>query len=100
MAQSIASTNELHLTPHIVIWAEILLYSLNNKFRPHDYLQRGESDMKSKERIIEGKQERQQTMDKLSIKNSQAYTYDKENGSGCHESAKQTTESNERKEDR
>jgi hypothetical protein len=60
----------------------------------------GESDMTTKDRIIEGKQERQKTMDKLSVKNSQAYTYDKENGSGCRESTKQTSESNERKEDR
>ena len=51
--------------------------------------------MTIKDRIIEGKQERQQTIDKLSVKNSQAYTYDKENGSGCRESAKQTKESNE-----
>jgi hypothetical protein len=56
--------------------------------------------MIKKDRVIEGKQERQHTIDKLSLKNSQAYTYDKENGSGCRKSAKQTPESNERKEDR
>jgi hypothetical protein len=60
----------------------------------------GEINMTTKDRIIEGKQERQHTMDKLSVKNSQAYTYDKENGTGCRESAKKTTRSSERKEDR
>jgi hypothetical protein len=59
----------------------------------------GEINMTTKDRIIEGKQERQHTMDKLSVKNSQAYTYDKENGSGCREGTKQTPESSERKED-
>jgi hypothetical protein len=56
--------------------------------------------MTTKDRIIEGKQERQHTMDKLSVKNSQAYTYDKENGSGCRESAKLTTDNKTHKEDR
>jgi len=56
--------------------------------------------MTKKDRIIEGKQERQHTMDKLSVKNSQAYTYDKENDSGCRESANQTTDSKAHKEDR
>lgn len=38
--------------------------------------------MRGKDRIIEGKQERQRTMDKLSIKGGRAYTYDKRKGKG------------------
>jgi hypothetical protein len=53
-----------------------------------------------KDRVIDCNKQRQHTMDKLSVKNSQAYTYDKENGSGCREGTKQTPENNERKEDR
>ena len=34
--------------------------------------------MTDRNRIIEGKKERQRTMDKLSIKSGQAYNYDKE----------------------
>ncbi|MGD8702130.1 MAG: hypothetical protein PVG51_01545 [Desulfosarcina sp.] len=56
--------------------------------------------MTDKDRVIDCNKQRQHTMDKLSVKNSQAYTYDKENGSGCREGTKQTPEINERKEDR
>jgi hypothetical protein len=41
--------------------------------------------MKEKDRVIQGKQERQRTMDKLSVKSGRAYTYDPKAGSdsGC-----------------
>ena len=39
--------------------------------------------MTDKDRVIEGKKERQRTMDKLSIETGEAYTYDSREGSGC-----------------
>jgi len=41
--------------------------------------------MKEKDRVIQGKQERQRTMDKLSVKSGRAYTYDprSQSESGC-----------------
>ncbi len=50
--------------------------------------------MSGKDRVIEGKQERQRTMDKLSINGGRAYTYDKRNGkgSGCSGKERQTKE--------
>lgn len=46
--------------------------------------------MTEKDRVIEGKEERQRTMDKLSIKSGRAYTYDKgkKSDSGCLSKAK------------
>jgi hypothetical protein len=34
------------------------------------------------DRVIEGKRERQRTMDKLSVKSGRAYTYDPKKGEG------------------
>ncbi len=57
-----------------------------------------------KDRIIEGKEERQKTMDKLSIKNSQTYTYEKDQqketkekgqGSGCLSNVEKAREKNQ-----
>ncbi len=41
--------------------------------------------MTENDRVIQGKQERQRTMDKLSVKSGRAYTYDPQKGSdaGC-----------------
>jgi hypothetical protein len=52
-----------------------------------------------KDRVIEGKKERQKTMDKLSVKSGQAYTYDTEKGegSGC---GSEPGDKKERKRDR
>ena len=38
-----------------------------------------------KDRVMEGKKERQKTLDKLTVKSSRAYTYDKNSNddSGC-----------------
>lgn len=36
--------------------------------------------MSDKDRVIEGKKERQRTMDKLSVKSGHAYTYDPKKG--------------------
>lgn len=58
--------------------------------------------MKEKDRVIQGKQERQRTMDKLSVKSGRAYTYDPkaESNSGCAggkmRSSEQTVEKRER----
>ena len=38
--------------------------------------------MSDKDRVIEGKEERQKTMDKLSVKRGRAYTYDPNKGEG------------------
>ena len=38
--------------------------------------------MSDKDRVIEGKEERQKTMDKLSVKSGRAYTYDPNKGEG------------------
>jgi hypothetical protein len=58
--------------------------------------------MTEKDRVIEGKKERQRTMDKLSIKSARAYTYDKEKGggSGCLSNAKTAREEAQRELDR
>ena len=58
--------------------------------------------MKQKDRVIEGKKERQRTMDKMSLKSGRAYTYDKEKGggSGCLSKAKTAREETQRKLDR
>lgn len=50
--------------------------------------------MTEKDRVIEGKKERQKTIDKLSIKSGRAYTYDKEKMSdfGCLSKAKTARE--------
>jgi len=48
--------------------------------------------MAEKDRVIEGKKERQETMDKLSIESGKAYTYEKEEGSGCLSDAKKARE--------
>jgi hypothetical protein len=47
--------------------------------------------MNATDRVIEGKKERQRTMDKLSIKSGRAYTYDTREGkdSGCPSKEKQ-----------
>ena len=58
--------------------------------------------MTEKNRVIQGKQERQRTMDKLSVKSGRAYTYDPREGSdaGCTgtttRSPEQTTEKRDR----
>ncbi len=58
--------------------------------------------MTEKDRVIEGKEERQKTMDKLSIKSGRAYTYDteKEGDSGCLSKAKAAREKTQRELDR
>lgn len=58
--------------------------------------------MTQKDRVIEGKEERQKTMDKLSIKSGRAYTYDKEkeDGSGCVSNARSASEKTQRELDR
>ena len=50
--------------------------------------------MTEKDRMIESKEERQKTMDKLSIKSGRAYTYnkEKEDGSGCVSNARSAIE--------
>ena len=53
--------------------------------------------MSAQNRIIEGKRERQRTMDKLSIKSGQAYTYDSEKKSGCRSNEKLTQDNKQRK---
>jgi hypothetical protein len=44
--------------------------------------------MTERDRVIEGKKERQKTMDKLSIESGKAYTYDGREGSGCRHKAR------------
>lgn len=58
--------------------------------------------MTEKDRIIEGKRERQKTMDKLSVRSGQAYTYDKnrEEGSGCLSKERPAREKRQRELDR
>lgn len=58
--------------------------------------------MTEKDRVIESKEERQKTMDKLSIKSGRAYTYDKEkeDGSGCVNNARSAIEKTQRELDR
>ena len=58
--------------------------------------------MSDKDRIIEGKRERQKTMDKLSVKSGEAYTYDKDQGegSGCLSKEKPAREERQRQLDR
>ncbi len=58
--------------------------------------------MTQKDRVIEGKRERQKIMDKLSVKSGRAYTYDKNKGegSGCLSDAKRAREKAQRKLDR
>jgi hypothetical protein len=48
----------------------------------------GEHTMTERDRVIEGKKERQKTMDKLSIESGKAYTYDGREGSGCRHKAR------------
>ena len=48
--------------------------------------------MTEKDLVIENKEERQRTMDKLSIENGQAYTYEKDEGSGCLSEAQKVRE--------
>jgi len=56
---------------------------------------------KDKDRVIEGKEERQKTMDKLSVESGQAYTYDQDakkekgQGSGCLSEAEKAREKNQ-----
>ena len=58
--------------------------------------------MATKDRVIEGKRERQKTLDKLSVKSGRAYTYDRnqDDGSGCLSDAKRAREDAQRKFDR
>jgi hypothetical protein len=58
--------------------------------------------MTQRDRVIDGKKERQKTMDKLSIKSGRAYTYDKEkaSGSGCLSKAKTAREKTQKELDR
>ena len=58
--------------------------------------------MTQKDRVVEGKRERQKTMDKLSVKSGRAYTYGKEHseGSGCLNDAKRAREKTQRELDR
>lgn len=44
---------------------------------------------RKKDRVMKGKKERQKTLDKLSVKSSRAYTYDKSNrsDSDCRDSS-------------
>jgi hypothetical protein len=54
-----------------------------------------------KDRVIEGKEERQKTMDKLPVESGQAYTYDQDvkkekgQGSGCLSEAEKAREKNQ-----
>jgi len=58
--------------------------------------------MTEKDRVIEVKEERQKTMDKLSIKSGRAYTYDKDkmSDSGCLSKAKTSREKTQKELDR
>jgi hypothetical protein len=58
------------------------------------------SDDKRKNRVIESKERRQHTLDKLSIRHGQAYTYDTDEGSGCLHNARPAREKRQRKVDR
>ena len=57
---------------------------------------------KDKDRVLEGKRERQHTMDKLSVKSGRAYTYDRQTnaGSGCLHNDKPAREKRQREMDR
>lgn len=48
--------------------------------------------MTEKDLVNEGKEERQKTMDKLSIESGKAYTYDQAEGSGCLSDAQKARE--------
>jgi hypothetical protein len=56
--------------------------------------------MADKDRVIEGKEERQKTMDKLSIESGEAHTYDPKQGSGCLSNAKPAREERQEQLDR
>lgn len=56
--------------------------------------------MADKDRVIEGKEERQKTMDKLSIDSGEAHTYEPDKGSGCLRNAKEAREERQDKLDR
>ena len=56
--------------------------------------------MADKNRVIEGKEERQKTMDKLPIESGEAYTYDPNQRSGCLSNAKAAREKRQEKLDR
>lgn len=56
--------------------------------------------MADKDRVIEGKEERQKTMDKLSIESGEAHTYDPNPGSGCLSNAKPAREKRQEQLDR
>jgi len=56
--------------------------------------------MADKDRVIEGKEERQKTMDKLSIESGEANTYDPNQGSGCLHNAKEAREKRQEQLDR
>jgi hypothetical protein len=54
--------------------------------------------MTEKDLVNEGKEERQKTMDKLSIESGKAYTYEKEKeGSGCLSDAREAREKTQAK---
>lgn len=56
--------------------------------------------MTDKDRVNEGKEERQKTMNKLSIDSGEAHTYDPNKGSGCLSNAQEAREKRQEKLDR
>ena len=56
--------------------------------------------MADRDRVIEGKEERQKTMDKLTIESGEAHTYDPNQGSGCLSKAKPAREKRQEQLDR